>query len=78
MKSSLGFTAYLAGLSMLGFLATDMYLPAFDAMQTSLGANASAIGATLSIFLAGFAVAQLVWGPLSDRLGRRPILLAGI
>ncbi|MGL4857473.1 purine nucleoside transporter PunC [Plesiomonas sp.] len=78
MKSSLGFTVYLAGLSMLGFLATDMYLPAFESMQVSLGSNASAIGATLSIFLAGFAIAQLVWGPLSDRLGRRPILLAGI
>lgn len=35
-------------------------------------------GGSLSIFLAGFAVGQLLWGPLSDRLGRKPILLAGL
>lgn len=78
MKPSFGFLLYLAGLSMLGFLATDMYLPAFENMQDSLGTSASAISASLSIFLGGFAVAQLVWGPLSDRLGRRPILLSGL
>lgn len=78
MKPSFGFLLYLAGLSMLGFLATDMYLPAFGSMQESLGASASAISSSLSIFLAGFAVAQLFWGPLSDRFGRRPILLTGL
>lgn len=78
MKPSFGFLLYLAGLSMLGFLATDMYLPAFESMQTNLGTSASAISASLSIFLGGFAVAQLFWGPLSDRYGRRPILLSGL
>jgi Bcr/CflA subfamily drug resistance transporter len=78
MKPSFGFLLYLAGLSMLGFLATDMYLPAFESMQTSLATSASAVSASLSIFLGGFAVAQLVWGPLSDRYGRRPILLSGL
>lgn len=70
--------AWLAGLSVIGFLATDMYLPAFSAMQHSLNAAPGAISASLSLFLAGFALAQLVWGPLSDRFGRRPILLAGL
>ncbi|NIF20061.1 purine nucleoside transporter PunC [Candidatus Pantoea multigeneris] len=78
MLSSKGFMLYLAVLSMLGFLATDMYLPAFSAMQTSLSTTPGIISASLSLFLAGFACAQLVWGPLSDRLGRRPVLLAGL
>lgn len=73
-----GFMFYLAGLSMLGYLATDMYLPAFGAMQQDLQISAGAISASLSIFLAGFAFAQLLWGPLSDRLGRKPVLLMGL
>lgn len=78
MKPSFGFLLYLAGLSMLGFLATDMYLPAFGSMQQSLATSASAISSSLSVFLGGFAVAQLFWGPMSDRFGRRPILLSGL
>lgn len=73
-----GFMFYLAGLSMLGYLATDMYLPAFGAMQQDLQISAGAISASLSIFLAGFAFAQLLWGPLSDRIGRKPVLLIGL
>lgn len=75
---SKGFMIYLALLSMLGFLATDMYLPAFGVMQQDLHAEPGAISASLSIFLAGFACAQLVWGPLSDRIGRKPVLLMGL
>ncbi|MFP3517030.1 purine nucleoside transporter PunC [Pseudomonas sp. SIMBA_077] len=78
MKNSFGFTCYLAGLSMLGYLAMDMYLPAFGTLRSELGLSAGAVGASLSIFLAGFAFGQLIWGPLSDRLGRKPILLAGL
>ncbi|WP_067703581.1 MULTISPECIES: purine nucleoside transporter PunC [unclassified Erwinia] len=72
------FTLYLALLSVIGFLATDMYLPAFTLMQQDLQTDAGAIGASLSLFLAGFACAQLIWGPLSDRIGRRPVLLMGL
>ncbi|CNK73706.1 purine nucleoside transporter PunC [Yersinia alsatica] len=78
MKTSTSFMFYLAGLSMLGYLATDMYLPAFGAMQQELQASAGSISASLSIFLAGFAIAQLIWGPVSDKLGRKPVLLAGL
>lgn len=73
-----GFLVWLGGLSVLGFLATDMYLPAFAAMQEDLQTPAAAISASLSVFLAGFAFAQLLWGPLSDRFGRKPILLTGL
>ncbi len=75
---SKGFLLWLAGLSVLGFLATDMYLPAFAAIQQDLQTSPGAISASLSLFLGGFALAQLAWGPLSDRYGRRPILLAGL
>jgi hypothetical protein len=63
MKNSFGFTWYLAGLSMLGYLAMDMYLPAFGAMGEQLQIGAGAVGASLSIFLAGFALGQLLWEP---------------
>jgi len=78
MQPSKGFLIWLTGLSMLGFLATDMYLPAFPAIQQGLGSDASAISASLSLFLAGFAFAQLAWGPLSDKYGRKSILLIGL
>lgn len=75
---SKGFTVYLALLSVAGFLATDMYLPAFGAMQQELQSEVGIISASLSLFLAGFSVAQLFWGPLSDRIGRKPVLLMGL
>lgn len=75
---SKGFIIYLALLSVAGFLATDMYLPAFGAMQQDLQIHPGAISASLSVFLAGFALAQLIWGPLSDRIGRKPVLLMGL
>jgi len=78
MQPGKGFLVWLAGLSVLGFLATDMYLPAFAVIQEDLQTPASAVSASLSLFLAGFALAQLLWGPLSDRYGRKPILLTGL
>lgn len=60
MQPGKGFLVWLAGLSVLGFLATDMYLPAFAAIQADLQTPAAAVSASLSLFLAGFAVAQLL------------------
>ncbi|WP_286961783.1 MULTISPECIES: multidrug effflux MFS transporter [Arsenicicoccus] len=64
----------LAGLSPL---ATDMYLAAFPQMSRDLAAPASMIQLTLSAFMVGLGVGQLVIGPLSDQIGRRRPLLVG-
>ncbi|CAH0534323.1 Inner membrane transport protein YdhC [Vibrio stylophorae] len=69
---------YLALLSMLGFIATDMYLPAFKAMEQSFATGPEAIALSLSIFLAGLAMGQIVWGILSDRFGHARMLFAGL
>lgn len=59
-------------------VTTDLYLPALPALTRSLGAPVSAAQLTLSGLLLAFGCSQLVWGPLSDRFGRRPILLVGL
>ena len=58
-------------------LAIDMYLPAFPTIADEFGTSPSAIQLTLTAFVIGLAVGQLVIGPLSDRTGRRPLLIAG-
>jgi MFS transporter, DHA1 family, multidrug resistance protein len=75
---SRGAAALLTGLVAIGPLSTDMYLPALPQMTRALSADVGTVQLTLSAFLAGFAVAQLVYGPMSDRFGRRPCLLAGM
>lgn len=67
----------LAALTALGPLATDMYLPALPAIARALDAGADQVQLTLSLYMAGFAISQLLCGPLSDHYGRKPILLAG-
>jgi len=74
---SVGFTIFLGALAALPPLSIDMGLPAFPTISAALGASSGSVGLTLSLFMLGFAVAQLVFGPLSDRYGRRPILLIG-
>lgn len=69
---------WFACLSMLGFLATDMYLPAFETIRADFATTQSLIGLSLSIFLLGMALGQLIYGPLSDRIGRIKVLLGGI
>ena len=56
-------------------VTTGLYLPALPAMTTSFGAAMSQAQLTLGVLLLAFGCLQLVWGPLSDRFGRRPILL---
>jgi DHA1 family bicyclomycin/chloramphenicol resistance-like MFS transporter len=59
-------------------IATDLYLPALPQMQRELGWQASASTWTLSALIMAFGLAQLVWGPVADRVGRRPVLLSGL
>ncbi len=67
----------LALLSAVAPVATDLYLPAFPEMADELGVGASAVQLTLMAFLLGITAGQLVFGPLSDRVGRVWPLLAG-
>jgi len=75
---TLALTVVLALLTALGPLSTDMYLPSLPAIARALGADTARTQLTLSLFLVGFAAGQLIWGPLSDRFGRRPVLLTGL
>jgi len=59
-------------------VATDLYLPALPAIKAEFGAELSQVQLTLSALLLAFGTSQLVWGPLSDRFGRKPILLCGL
>lgn len=67
----------LGGLTAVGPVSVDMYLPAFPAIEAALGGAPGTAQVTLATFFAGLAVGQLTQGSLSDRLGRRGPLLAG-
>lgn len=66
----------LALLAALAPIATDLYLPGFPAIARDLGGGAPGVQLTLTAFLVGMALGQLVMGPLSDRFGRRTPLIA--
>lgn len=68
----------LAALTGLTALSIDMSLPAMPQLQRAFGAGVGAVQLTLSVFLAGFAVGQLVCGVVADRVGRRPVMLVGL
>jgi MFS transporter, DHA1 family, multidrug resistance protein len=59
-------------------VATDLYLPALPALTLDLGASLSQAQLTLTAMLLAFGFSQLVWGPVSDRWGRRPVLILGM
>ena len=59
-------------------ITTDLYLPALPALTAGFGAPMAQAQLTLSALLLAFGLSQLVWGPLSDRFGRRPILITGL
>ena len=76
-KDSPQLLALLAALVALGPLTVDMYLPAMPQMMVALDTDIAHMHLTLSAYLTGFAVFHLACGPLADRFGRRPVLLAG-
>ncbi len=75
---TLGMTAILAMLTALGPLSTDMYLPSLPAIATALGTDIARAQLTLSAYLVGFAAGQIFYGPVSDKIGRKPTVLAGL
>ena len=74
-RNTLFFMMTLSALMALTSLSTDIYLPALPLMSRTLGGDAAL---TITGFLIGFAIAQLVWGPVSDRIGRRLPLFLGM
>ena len=65
----------LISVTVFGPAAIDFYLPAFPSIAKQFDVSAAAVQATLSSFFAGFVIGMLVLGPLSDRFGRRPVLI---
>ncbi|KPH14046.1 multidrug effflux MFS transporter [Chryseobacterium sp. ERMR1:04] len=68
----------LALLNTLESLSIDLYLPAFPMMAQIFQTDIGHIQISISIFFAGFAIGQLLWGPLSDKKGRKPVLYIGL
>ncbi|MFC1235652.1 Bcr/CflA family multidrug efflux MFS transporter [Vibrio sp. F74] len=68
----------LGAIGALTPLAIDMYLPAMPTIAKELGVDPGAVQITLTTYTAGFAIGQLLHGPLSDSYGRKPILIIGI
>ena len=68
----------LVAVTASGTLAMHILVPALPAMAMTLAVDAGTIQLAITLYLVGLAPGQLVYGPLSDRIGRRPALLAGL
>jgi DHA1 family bicyclomycin/chloramphenicol resistance-like MFS transporter len=68
----------LGALTAIGPLAIDMYLPALPTIAREFGTDASVVQSSLAAYFIGIAIGQAFYGPLSDRLGRKPILYVGL
>jgi MFS transporter, DHA1 family, multidrug resistance protein len=75
---SAGYVALLVALGSFGPLTMSIYTPVMPSVGESLGAGADGVKLTLTTYMLGFAVGQIFYGPLSDRYGRRPVLLGGL
>ncbi|HEY0051943.1 MAG TPA: multidrug effflux MFS transporter, partial [Caulobacteraceae bacterium] len=77
-KPTLGLLLILGALTAFAPMSIDMYLPALPQIARDLGSTAAAAQVTVAAFFVGLAVGQLIYGPMTDRFGRRGPLLAGI
>ena len=68
----------LAIITIVGTLAMHMFIPALPDAAKHLGASSAQMQQTITVYIVGLAVGQLIYGPMSDALGRRPMLLAGL
>ena len=75
---TIALTALLALLTALGPLAVDMYLPSFPDIGRLLSASPATVQLTLSLYMVAYAVGQIAYGPISDRLGRIPAMRAAL
>ncbi len=75
---SAAYLALLIALSSFGPLTMSIYTPVMPLIGVDLGAGADAVKFTLTTYMVGFAIGQLFYGPLSDRFGRRPVVLFGV
>lgn len=78
LTDTMALRVLLIALTAFGPLATDLYLPALPGLVTEFHTDIATTQLTLSVYMVGFAAAQLAYGPVSDRFGRRPTLLAGV
>jgi DHA1 family bicyclomycin/chloramphenicol resistance-like MFS transporter len=69
--------AILVAVSAVGPFALNIFVPSMPGLPAEFGVSTGTVQLTLTLYLAGMAVSQLFYGPLSDRFGRRPLLLAG-
>jgi MFS transporter, DHA1 family, multidrug resistance protein len=76
--SSFAFTVLLGLLASVPFSSIDMSLPAVTATGAALGALPGQVGLTMSVFMLSLAAAPLVYGPVSDRYGRKPVVVSGV
>lgn len=70
--------ALLTSMIAVGGVATNIYIPTLPAIAADLGTTPARVQMTLMTYFAGVAIAQLIYGPLSDRYGRRPVLFVGL
>ncbi len=70
--------AILIAVAGLGTFTLNAILPSMPGLQRAFGTSYAVVQLTLTVYLVGLALAQLAYGPLSDRFGRRPVLLAGL
>ncbi len=77
-SSHIGLAALLGLASMATAIGIDGTLPAMPAMATGLNTTATSVQLSLSLFMVGVALGQMLHGPVSDRLGRKPVLVAGL
>lgn len=75
---SLAFVLIMAALMTVTAMSIDINLPAIPAIAADLGASVTTAQLTVPLFFAGFAVGQVIWGPLSDLTGRRPAMLTAL